>query len=138
MVFVMFALALMQSEPRIVTVAQGSRSGIEQSREAIARTPEEWKTLWKAHGGAESLPAVDFSREMVAAVFPGTRPTGGYRVEITAARREGQSLVVEYMERRPGADAIVSQALTSPFHIVRLPRHDGPVIFRAIGPPAVR
>src|SRR5688500_14003106 len=138
MVFVIFALALMQSGPQIVTVAQGSRSAIEESREAIARTPAEWQSLWKAHGGAESVPAVDFAKELVAAIFLGTRPTGGYRVEITAARREGQSLVLDYLERRPGADAIVSQALTSPFHIVRLPKHDGPVTFRSVSPPAVR
>ena len=138
MVFVVFALALMQSVPEIATVAQGSRSAIEEPREALVRTAAEWRSLWKAHGSSESAPAVDFSKEMVAAIFLGTRPTGGYRVEITAARREGQSLVVDYIERRPGADAIVSQALTSPFHIVRLRKHDGPVTFRSVSPSAVR
>jgi hypothetical protein len=45
-------------------------------------------------------------------------------------------LIVEYAERRPPADAIVTQALTTPFHIVRLPTHDGPVRFRRVSAPA--
>jgi hypothetical protein len=67
-------------------------------------------------------------------VWLGTRPTGGYDVEIVATRRDGNALVVEYVEHRPPADAIVTQALTSPFHIVKLPRADGPVRFRDVSP----
>jgi PrcB C-terminal len=75
---------------------------------------------------------------MVVAVFLGIRPTGGYGVEITAARREGGTLVVEYVERRPRPDALLTQALTAPFHIVALPRHDGAVTFRHVAPPLIR
>src|SRR5829696_2876431 len=108
-----FALALaQQSSPQVVTVAQGSRSGIEEHREAIVRTAAEWQALWKIHGASTSPPVIDFANDMVVAIFLGTRPTGGYRVEITAAHPEAQSLVVDYVERRPGADDIVSQALT--------------------------
>jgi hypothetical protein len=136
---IIFAMALMQqSSPQIVTVAQGSRSGIEEHREAIVRTAADWPALWKAHGASGSPPAVDFANDMVVAVFLGTRPTGGFRVEITGAHAEAQSLVVDYVERRPGPEDIVSQALTSPFHIVRLPRHAGPVSFRLVSPPGRR
>jgi hypothetical protein len=76
---------------------------------------------------------------MVAAVFLGARPTGGYGVEITGTRRDGDTLVVEFVERRPGPDAIVTQALTAPYHIVTLPRHEGAVVFRsAPAAPALR
>jgi hypothetical protein len=76
------------------------------------------------------VPSVDFSKEIVAAVFLGTRPTGGFSVEIVGTRVEGDALVVEYAEQRPGRADIVSQVLTSPFHIVRLPTHKGPVRFQ--------
>ena len=95
----------------------------------VVRSAAEWDVLWKAHAGAQAAPAVDLAKNVVAAVFIGTRPTGGYSVEITGTRRDGDALVIEYVQRAPGRGDIVSQALTSPFHIVSLPRHDGPVRF---------
>jgi hypothetical protein len=117
-----------------VTVSQGSRSAIDELKEATARTPAEWQALWKQHGGNEAAPAVDFTKEMIAAVFLGTRSTGGYTVDIRATRREGPALVIEYAEQAPGRDDIVTQALTSPFHIVRLPQYAGDVRFRRVAP----
>lgn len=135
MTALLLALTLMpQNTIATVTVARGTSSAIEESRQAIARTAGEWQTLWREHAGSEPAPAVDFAKEMVAAVFLGTRPTGGYGVDIVAARREGAALIVEYRERRPPPGALASQALTSPFHIVRIARHDGTVTFRAAPP----
>ena len=130
-------LALLQiTTTAMTTMARGSNSGIEELREAVVRSAPEWDALRKLHGGPDPAPSVDFAREMVVAVFLGTRPTGGYGAEIVATRREADALIVEYAERRPPADAIVTQALTAPFHIVRLPKHDGPVRFRRVSPPA--
>ena len=136
MIPLVLAFALMQTASGIVSVSQGSRSAIDQPKETTARTPAEWQALWKEHGPGDAAPAVDFTKEMIAAVFLGTRPTGGYAVEIRSMRRDGQTLVIEYTERRPGPDAIVTQALTSPFHIVRMPRVEGPVTFRRVSPPS--
>ena len=138
MVAFVLALALMQSSSGIVTVSQGSRSAIEEPRDVTVRTLAEWQALWKQHGGNEAAPAIDFTKEMIAAVFLGTRSTGGYAVDIRATRREGAALVIEYAEQAPGRDAIVTQALTSPFHIVRLPRSAGEVRFRRVAPGAAR
>jgi hypothetical protein len=41
---------------------------------------------------------------------------------------------VEYRERRPPPGTLVAQVLTSPFHLVRVPRQTGPVEFRRLGP----
>ena len=123
---VMMALA---ADPAITTVARGPMSGVPDSKETVARTAGEWSALWKSHAGERPLPAVDFSTRMVAAIFLGTQPTGGISVEITGTRQEGDALVVEYVEQRPGRGDIVSQVLTSPFHIVTLPRYAGGVRF---------
>lgn len=129
------ALTLMpQNTIATVTMAQGAHSAVEEPKQAVARTASEWQALWREHAGSEPVPAIDFAKEMVAAVFLGTRPTGGYGVDIFAARREGAVLIVEYRERRPPPGALASQALTSPFHIVRIARHDGTVTFRAASP----
>lgn len=136
----MFALiimaSLLQAPPAgFDTVGQGPNSGIATPTATVIRNATDWARAWEAHAGADPVPAVDFSNDMVAAVFLGTRPTGGYGVEITALRREGNSLVVEYSERRPDPERIVTEALTSPFHIVKFPRLAGPVQFRQVGGP---
>jgi hypothetical protein len=138
MLILAFAVMPQASPAGIVTVSQGSRSAIDQPREVTARTLAEWQALWKQHGKTEGAPAVDFGKEMIAAVFLGTRPTGGYEVEIRTARREGSALVIEYDEQVPGPDVVVTQALTSPFQIVRLPRHEGVVRFRRVSPDPAR
>ena len=133
-------LGLMQTTlVPFTTVALGSQSGVEERRDVVVRTTAEWERLWREHdAGQSTVPAVDFSREMVAAVFLGTRPTGGYRVEVTAVRGDGAALIVEYAERRPDGDALLTQALTMPYHIVKLATHAGPVSFRIGGSPAIR
>ena len=132
-------VVLLQAVPMIESVAQGRTSSIEEPRQAVVRTDAEWQALWTLHAGAQKTPPVDFATSTVVAVFVGTRPTGGYSVAITGARREGGTLVVEYVERRPGPDAILTQALTAPFHIVKLPRHEGAVTFRSTPvPPSIR
>ena len=133
-------LAFVQAAaPTMESIAQGRTSNIEETRQAIVRTEAEWEALWKLHAAPQSPPPVDFATSMVAAVFLGTRPTGGYSVAITGTRRDGDTLVVEFAERRPAPDAILTQALTSPFHIVKLPRHEGAVVFRSTpSAPALR
>jgi hypothetical protein len=130
-------LAFMQmAEPGFQTIAQGANSAVTDPQETVIRSAGEWQALWKEHGGRGEAPAVDFAARMVAAVFLGTRPTGGYRTEVTAVRREGDALVLEYVERVPAPGSLVSQALTSPFHVVALPVHVGPVLFRRVPPSA--
>ena len=120
------------AEVRLMSVARGAFSGIADATEVVVRSNADWEKLWKSHAGAQPLPEVDFAREMIASVFLGSRPTGGFSVEIVGARRDGDTLVIEYAERRPPPDAIVTQALTAPFHIVRLEAHAGPVRFRRL------
>jgi hypothetical protein len=129
-------MALAQVTPALllmVMVAQGSRSNIEEARQVTVRTAAEWQALWTEHDGG-AAPAVDFAHSMVVGVFLGTRPTAGYRVEIAAVRSEGGRTVVEYVEHRPPPDALVAQVLTSPFHLVRIPRATGVVEFRRRAP----
>jgi hypothetical protein len=123
------ALLALAAGPEMTTIARGPMSAITDARQVVVRSSVEWEALWKEHGVTQPLPVVNFSKEIVAAVFLGSRPTGGFNVEILSTRLEGDALIVEYGERRPGRGDIVSQVLTSPFHIVRLPAHKGPVRF---------
>jgi hypothetical protein len=125
------AIAQSANSP-VTTVAQGAYSGVSEASDVVVRSQVEWDALWKAHAGLKPIPAVDFSQEFIAVVFLGTRPSGGFGAEILGTRREAAVLVIEYRERAPAASDIVTQALTSPFHIVKVPRFDGPIRFRKI------
>ena len=131
---VVATVLLLQASVTFTSVAQGTNSGVEEPRQVVVRSAGEWQELWKEHGARTPPPAVDFSKSNVVAVFLGSRPTGGYRVTITGATSEDGGVVVEYAERRPGRGDIVTQILTSPFHIVAIPATGGEVSFRKVQP----
>lgn len=104
------------------TIDRGLDSNVDAARQAVIRTAGEWDALWRLHGGERTRPAVDFGKEMVVAVFLGSRPTAGFAVEIVGTREDGSALVVQYRESRPPAGALVAQVLTMPYHIAAVPR----------------
>jgi hypothetical protein len=122
---------VLQATVAFTTVARGTDSQVSEPREVLARSADEWRALWSTHSAGRA-PDLDISRFTVVGVFLGTRPTGGYEIEITRVLQEGAATVVEYRERRPPPDAFLIQALTSPFHIVRIPRTDAKIGFRRI------
>jgi len=69
-----------------------------------------------------AVPVVQFEREVVAAAFLGQRPTAGYQIRLTGARRDGDRLVVTVERGAPPAGAITAQVITSPYCLVRLAR----------------
>jgi uncharacterized membrane protein len=116
--------------PPLTTIARGDGSGIVRPRRTIVRDAREWQAVWAAHAGpAAPAPEVDFSEAMVAAVFAGERPGPGYEIEISGARVDAGTLVVLVTETLPARGSISAQMIVSPFHIVRMPRHDGEVRF---------
>jgi protease stability complex PrcB-like protein len=120
--------------PDLRTLAHGPQSGITAPRQVVVTSEADWEKLWAEHAAGRGRPAVDFNREIVAAIFMGGRPTAGYDIDVTAVRRDGDGTIVEYRERTPPPDAITAQVLTSPFVIVALPKPDGPVRFERASP----
>jgi hypothetical protein len=120
----------------IVPVDRGPLSGVADYREVVARTPEEWEALWKTLPARRAMPKVSFQSTMIAALFLGERPTAGFSVEFVAVKRDGDTLIIEYVERRPAADAAAAQMLTTPYFVAGVPLHEGAVKFVEVSPPA--
>ncbi|MBL8859340.1 MAG: protease complex subunit PrcB family protein [Planctomycetes bacterium] len=111
------------------SLARGYQSGITESV-SVARNEAEWRALWSRHAAVvvprPDLPDVDFARDMVVCVTIGSRPTYGYSVEINRIAPEPEhGFVIEVTEKQPAPDAILSQVVTQPFHMVVTPRRDG-------------
>jgi hypothetical protein len=130
---VVLLLALM-SPLGFSTIYRGPQSQIEEPREVTIRSAADWSALWKAHAPAAPVPVVDFTREMVVAVFLGTRPTGGYAVEIASIEATRNEVIVTYRVDEPARDAMVIQALTAPAHVVRVESRKGSVKFVRAAP----
>jgi predicted nicotinamide N-methyase len=128
MTFVAVVLAMtaadQNAELRIRTIVQGTDSRIAVHRELVIRTPGWWQFIWHEHRGSFEPPPIDFSRQMIVAVFGGSAGAGS-SIEIIAAVREGASIVVRYREQLRPRDA----KSLRPFHIVAIPADRSTVTF---------
>jgi hypothetical protein len=126
----MLVALVLQTVISFTTIASGTSSRIEEPRQVVIRTADEWQTLWKSHKAEATAPAVDFAQSAVVAIFLGSRSTAGFSVKITAIRKEGDKAIVEYTEGTPRPDLMVAQVITAPFHIVKVPKDIGTVEFK--------
>ena len=117
------------------TVDRGFRSGVNERKLVIIKSEKEWEDLWRFHKRGflpkQSVPCVDFKQDMIVAVFSGEKKTGGYGIEITKIEetREKGEVIVFFLETQPPSKAMVTQALTQPYHIVKTGRTNFKVKF---------
>lgn len=119
----------------IVPVDRGPMSGVHEPKQVVARTAEEWAALWGSLPVKRPMPKVTFESTMIAALFLGDRPTAGYGVEITGVGRDGETLVLTYEERAPVPGSTNGQMITTPYVVVGVPMHAGPVRFDKVEAP---
>ena len=119
-------------KPMLRTIDKGTESNVDDAKTVVVRDAAAWKKLWQGHAPDRALPAVDFSSEMVVAVFLGSRPTSGYDVAIEGVREERGALVVTYRETAPAREAMTAQILTAPYHLAAVPARAGDVRFEKI------
>lgn len=95
----------------------GQNGGPSGEVHLVGRTHGEWKKIQKLFPvlGSES---VDLSIHMVVAIGLGTQMSGGYGVTIVEISENGDVLHIKYQTRSPKPGEFVTQAITSPFHIV--------------------
>jgi hypothetical protein len=99
----------------------------------VIRNATAWSVFWAraredSSAGPTGLPPdVDFSREMLVVAGDGRRPSG-HRIEIPGAARRNDTLFVLVRTREEGVAG--SPGALAPVAVVRVPRSDGPVVFR--------
>ena len=85
---------------------------------------ESWADLWNnMHNRSLSipkLPIVNFTTDLIIAVFQGKCPTTGYMTTITKIILTMDHYVVYVDEICPGPNCITFQAVTQPYHIVKI------------------
>jgi hypothetical protein len=114
------------------TLTQGNHSGIGTFTQVVVRSHDEWAAVWRRHAAGTTIspvpPAVDFSRNMVIAVFFGTGPAGQRTAISAIVERNSQLAVLVQIIGPPGPESDGLPQIT-PFHIVQLARSSMPVVF---------
>lgn len=125
-------VARLRSEPFSYTFS----SGLTDPQRLVIRDQVAWAAVWAAmwpDGSAQPLPQVDFAREVLVVVALGQRPTGGYGILVDSATATPSGLSVRIRTISPGPRCAVTQSLTQPVDIARLPRSEAAVRFQDQG-----
>jgi hypothetical protein len=100
----------------------------------VVRDEAAWARLWgEIHAVVDPQPprpSIDFARHMLVAVAAGTRPTGGFSIEVRRVATRADTLEVTVLETCPAPGAVVTQGLSQPVEVVRVPRLPPPATFR--------
>lgn len=122
-------------DPRVPfeTMVQGTYANRRDSGQEVIRSQTEYERIWRQTQHSENpddLPQeIDFQSEMVIALFMGRQNTGGYSIEVEEIRAGDRRATVYYREYSPGPGEMRTQALTSPFHLVRVQRLERDIRF---------
>jgi hypothetical protein len=114
--------------PGRVLEASSRSNGEDAPMGKAARTDAEWKALYQAVNPDKTPPAVDFTKEMVVAVYAGSRADAGYAVAVTDVGYGADKVVVTYKVSR--GDGPAGQVISYPYVFVAINRSDLPVTFQ--------
>jgi hypothetical protein len=117
----------------VANVPNGGQLVIRSGKELVAAQGDpakgDEKTATENLAKALKLDGIDWTKQMVVVVSGGTRPTGGYSVEVLGAAAKGKKLVVSWKLNSPKPGDFVTQVVTHPVQTVVLPRFEGTVEF---------
>ena len=99
-------------------------SGYESRDNLTISDDETWETLWtemeSIHSHPADLPKINFTRELIIAVFQGERGSSGYSTNITRIIMTDTSYVVYVDEIHPGESCVLLAVMTYPYHIIKI------------------
>lgn len=110
--------------PFSVIESGNNAANVSTRKNYAARDTDAFAKLWTLTYGknAPPLPSIDFDTEYVIGVFAGEQSTGGYAIAVSSVTDHGTaSRTVSVTVTKPGTDCVNTQALTSPYQIIRVP-----------------
>lgn len=103
---------------------KGAQGGEQLHAHMVISDAGAWDGVWRELG--KPAPPLDFSRFSAVVVYVGRKPTGGWTAVFDPPQARGDDLLVRY--RIPKPAGFVTQAFTSPWKIVAVPKPKGRVI----------
>lgn len=120
-------------EPKAVSIeviTTGTNARITEAKNYRIKNAEELREVWYRALGPEApaVPVIDFSTHHVLAVFAGEKPTGGYDVGVQSVVDTETAREVFVVRVEPGESCMNTQALTSPYQFVAVPKSELPIV----------
>ena len=129
---VVLLAALPQQTVTFSTVVKGDGLSSSIPRQSVTiRGEARWNKLWDTLNEPGDAPEIDFRRHMLIAVTQGRQPSGGHDIRIRRITREQGMWVVSVVETEPSTGCPSSGVITSPYHVVRVPRSTRNVSFES-------
>lgn len=114
-------------------IKAGMNAAIDQAREEVVKSQARFDDFWgKIHGNSGSVPEppeIDFQEKMVIGVFKGRKSNGGYGIEVTEACKQNGDLNVKVTNETPAEGCPVTNAISSYYQLVTVPKVQGAVQF---------
>lgn len=112
----------------LTELARGNHGPCTSARREVVRDATSWARAWaEVQPTRIAPPPVDFGGQLAIVVCLGERRSGGHAIEVASVEVGADELVVTVKRSAPPAGAMTTQALTQPFHIVRVARTTLPV-----------
>jgi len=109
-----------------VDLHRGWHSGVNHTSLVQIYDQVSWEELWRTSPDGDTsttgAPAVDFETHFVVAFYLGSRPTGGYSVEITQIAAASGKGTLQVAETTPGQRCVITTSVATPYHIVAVER----------------
>ncbi len=117
------------------TYLSGIYCGIGKERTTVITSASDWQAYWKElHAGESPMPDcptdIKWASEMLVAINLGTRNTGGYSLTVDSVKTPAANkIAIVILEEMPSPDLMTTDALTSLYTIIRMPRLPGKISF---------
>ena len=115
-------------------ILSGTFCAIDTKREAVINNKEEYDRLMQdVYSNLDQVPktpVVNFEKNTLVAVFSGAKNSGGYMVNIDSVTEGSKNLTVYVTETKPGKSCVVTDAITKPFVIVKIPKTDKKAVYK--------
>lgn len=98
---------------------QDGYHGREKAGNVLINSQNELKALY-SELNIEEVPAVDFTKKSVAAVFSGQKSSGGHSITITDVKVNDGVATVKVIKTKPEPGQPATMALTSPYCIASI------------------
>lgn len=115
----------MKLEYRTIQSGNGISVMSSQPRAFVAWTEQDYTNFWSSLVSAAPPPKIDFKKERPVLLLAGSRPTGGWNIQVKSAHLDRDVVFVTAPIVGPPADAIVTQAITHPYVLIAVPTTKG-------------
>ena len=111
-------------------IDRGANSGVKEEGVKAIRTARAFEELLEGILGAEKtqrlLKQVHWDTEQVVLVYGGGHPTGGFSIDVKRiVAVDRQQYEIEAKLKKPAPGQIVTQAFTTPFTMIKMPKEVG-------------